>query len=179
MSEQPPDAALAALEQALAALAPAPGRLDRDQLMFRAGRASVPRRGWLWPATAAALVLLSSGLGLTLALRPDRPAVERIVYKYKERPAPVQPQRAVTPDRPRVAPAAAAPAEDPSPAATPHLRLQEQILRWGLDAVPDLPASPAPEPALTRERLLGPPAGGSSLPWLFPAPASRKPGDAS
>jgi len=65
------------LEQALAALRPRSSEIDRDRLLFLAGRASAeeanrtrPPRRWLWPAStalssAAALVLLA-----LLTLRP-------------------------------------------------------------------------------------------------------------
>jgi len=49
MSESTSDPKLAALEKSLTALVPVPGRIDRDQLLFRAGQASVRTRFWLWP----------------------------------------------------------------------------------------------------------------------------------
>ena len=63
---------IAALEDALAALAPAPVTLDRDRLMFRAGQAVSSRGRWIWPASTAALTVAASVLGLLLAFRPSR-----------------------------------------------------------------------------------------------------------
>jgi hypothetical protein len=93
---------LKAFEAQLGALAPAAGAIARDELMYRAGWEACtaaagqvsPRlgrgvlgahhRGWLWPATTAALVILSVTLGLVIALR--KPTTE-IVYIEKSPPA--------------------------------------------------------------------------------------------
>jgi hypothetical protein len=147
MSAQPHHAEIAALESALAALTPLPGRLDRDRLMFRAGQASRPARGWLWPAATAALALLAAGLGAALARRP----AERVVHV----PVPQQaPPVAAAPEQPAPAgPEPPAPSTEAwSPPRTANLQLQEQLLRWGLDGLPGLPPAP-PRPApLTRQR---------------------------
>src|SRR5258708_7360012 len=77
MSNEPTD--LSAFQQHLAEVAPHPGRLERDALLFAAGQAA-GRRGRFWPALAAALALVSAGLGTTLLLRPPRVVeVERVV----------------------------------------------------------------------------------------------------
>jgi hypothetical protein len=62
MSEfrKPLDTELAAIEAAFGGLLPRPSAVERDRLMFLAGRASVAVssghriRGWLWPAATAA-----------------------------------------------------------------------------------------------------------------------------
>lgn len=69
---------LTPLEAALAGVSPAPPRLDRDALMYVAGRASV-RRPRLWPAIAAGFALLSMGLGVRLATVEPR-VVERTIF---------------------------------------------------------------------------------------------------
>src|SRR5262249_30724133 len=69
--------ALNARAGALAGLKPRPAALDRDALMFRAGRASAPR-GWKWPLATAALSLVALGLGIALLVRPQPQVVERI-----------------------------------------------------------------------------------------------------
>src|SRR5262249_38547925 len=73
MSQEPHD--LTGLESALVALAPTPSRLDRDGLMFAAGRASVSRT---WIKAACGLAGLSVALALVHIWRPTR-VVERTV----------------------------------------------------------------------------------------------------
>lgn len=85
--ELPPE--LQALEAELALLRPRAERLPQDQLLFLAGQASVlgrdprlgeRRRRWVWPAACAAMTALAASLLIVLLFRPERPAVERIVY---------------------------------------------------------------------------------------------------
>ena len=135
MSHEPPD--LAAFTRTLAEAVPHPGRLDRDALLFAAGRAA-GRRGRFWPATAAALAVLSASLGATLLFRtPAVVEVVRIVHVPIPAPAPEP---------------AVLPAEEPSPPpAAPlaaewvtDLRLRERMLREGSSAVPSSPWAAAP-----------------------------------
>lgn len=83
--EQRPHAELDAFEQALAGLSPTATSVDRDELMYRAGRAAAvverssiaPARRWLWP-TGSALAAVAAGLvglwiGLQSAGREARP----------------------------------------------------------------------------------------------------------
>lgn len=70
MPHEVPDPQSAALEAALRSLTPLPDRIERDRLMFRAGQASVPRRGWLWPSSTAAMSLVAAILGGLLLQRP-------------------------------------------------------------------------------------------------------------
>src|SRR5215831_14138364 len=88
MSESTSDPKLTALEISLAALVPVPGRIDRDQLLFRAGQASVRSRPWLWPAATALSAVVAVVLGTVLALRPAPATVERVVYLPLHQPAP-------------------------------------------------------------------------------------------
>ena len=110
------DPTLAGLEAALAALAPMPGRIDRDALLFRAGQASVPRRGWAWPGAAATLGVLAATLGALLAVRPATKPVERIVYVYVKEPA------APTPTADEPAPVPLESQLPPGAVASQHLR---------------------------------------------------------
>src|SRR5438034_5192120 len=80
MSESTSDPKLAALEKSLTALVPVPGRIDRDQLLFRAGQASVRTRPCLWPTSTALLAVVACVLGTALALRPAPATVDRVVY---------------------------------------------------------------------------------------------------
>lgn len=133
---QPHDKELTALETALSGLAPAPAP-DRDRILFEAGRAAA-RPPRLWPLTAAALALVSAGLGWALWLRPGPQTVERVVYVNVPAPAPVEPQQA-----------AAAVPEAPSAWAESErerfgsYRLTREALRWGVSNLPLSPAGPA------------------------------------
>jgi hypothetical protein len=165
MSQVPSDPELKAIESALGALAPAPSRLDRDRLMYRAGALSRPgttRRGWAWPSIAALLALVVLGESLLLAARPRARVVERIVVVRE--PAPPAPSVSLSTDPARspVGPEptgadrspppvllgqAAGPSTPPSdttrlPAWEPvsaSRRLQDLVLRFGLDAWPAPP----------------------------------------
>ena len=75
------------LEAALASLSPRGSRIDRDRLLFLAGRASAEptsgssvRRRWLWPAATAASLTAACVLGALLAVRPETPVRRQIVY---------------------------------------------------------------------------------------------------
>src|SRR5439155_12790155 len=91
MSESTSDPKLAALEKSLTALVPVPGRIDRDQLLFRAGQASVRTRPWLWPTSTALLAVVASVLGTALIMRPAPAPVDRIVYVPVPQPAGMSP----------------------------------------------------------------------------------------
>jgi hypothetical protein len=104
MSGEPDD--LSAFTRSLANVPPHPGRLDRDALLFAAGRAA-GRRGVFWPATAVALATLSVVLAGILATRtPTVVEVPRII------PVP-------TPIAPEGPPPQPAPVEDARPVPTP------------------------------------------------------------
>src|SRR5690348_16813615 len=151
------DPNLAGLEAALAALAPMPGQINRDALLFRAGQASVPRRGWAWPSAAAALGLLAATLGTVLAFRPAATPLDRIVYVYVKEAA------AVTAAATETAPAAPEAELPPSALASRespmnYMQLEKQIMRWGVDGMPDTPeTSPSLGQPLTRESVAGTP----------------------
>jgi hypothetical protein len=151
----------AGLEAALAALAPMPGRINRDALLFRAGQASVPRRGWAWPAATAVLGLVAAILAAVIVLRPAPAPVERVIVVPAKEPAlPAPPVDVPSPPPPVVEPTPASPG-GATTAQSPmnYLQLQQQVLRWGLDGVPSLPETPPP-PVLpvTRDQWPGAPA---------------------
>ena len=135
---------------ALAALRPSPPALDRDRLLFNAGRASVSRP-WLWRIAAAASTAAALVLAAILILRPAPPPVERVVYVRVE-PAPQPPPpKTEAPSLPPPAPAESEPLPGPlySSPSTPYTRLEDRVLRWGLDGL----AEPAPPPAAPPETL--------------------------
>src|SRR5207248_11149477 len=61
MPESPLDPELTALSAALGRLAPAAAALDRDRLLYEAGRRSARPRPRGWPLTACAFAALSVG----------------------------------------------------------------------------------------------------------------------
>jgi hypothetical protein len=147
----------AACEALLKGLVPAPVRIDRDRLMFRAGREAGRWRGWAWPCAAAVLAVASAGLGAALWMRPATRTVERTVYVEVRVPAPHRPDApTVTPAAPPkpqpVAEAGERPGESPS-----YLHLRGQVLRWGVDALPE------PRP-LSTSRPPWAPAGAPDVP---------------
>ncbi len=128
------------IEAALGALAPAAPAIDRDELMYRAGRASAPRRARLpWALT----LLLAVGLTVALAVRPEPRIVERVVHVPAAPPAaPAEPVR--HPQAP--APAIAMPLAVAMPLSpNSYVRLRTEVLRGGLDALAKL--QPARDPA--------------------------------
>jgi len=157
MSHIPPDPDLKAIESALGELVPVPSRLDRDQLMFQAGALSVrssSRGRWAWPSIAATLALALVAESLMLGFRPLPRAVDRIVVVHEPAPgAPLPPAGSTS----STGPMSGATLPSPSPvnvlsqrsssdeALWPLLwagvsdsqRLQDLVLRFGLDALPE------------------------------------------
>lgn len=120
-----------ALENALKSLSPSRSRLDRDAVMFHAGRESArERRRW----AAAGLAALALGEGVLLANRPAPAVVEKIIVVRADPPAPSAP--VVEPEKPQENPVASAPRPTFGPGRTPHDRLTWQVLRYGLDGLP-------------------------------------------
>jgi hypothetical protein len=171
MSSPAPDPSLAAVEAALAGLAPRPGNIDRDQLLFRAGQASVRRRGWLWPTAAALSTTFAAALGLLLLLRPEPSPVERVVVVKVVEPAPTPPP-APEPPAPLPSGALVWHVDEPGPVPSDYLRLRDQMIRWGADALPSAAPVSAPPPAPELDRLRG-----SLWPGWFPRSNASRSGD--
>jgi hypothetical protein len=137
MSEPDATPELAALEAELRRLAPREGDIDRDALLFRAGRASA-RGGWAWPLTAALSTCVAVALAGVLTLRPPR-----VVYVTVERPAaPAEESPPISDEPPPAVREPVAVEELP-----PYQRLQEHLLRWGLDGLPAPPPPAESRPA--------------------------------
>jgi hypothetical protein len=134
------DPALNALAGALRGLAPRPAGLDRDRLMFRAGRASAPR-GWAWPLAATASTAAAVALGVLLWARPEPRTVERVVYVPAERSQPAPGEPSLSPGADGTTPRGPGPGD-----WSRYLQLQERLMRWGLEGLP-VP----PDPPLDRE----------------------------
>ncbi|HEV3117337.1 MAG TPA: hypothetical protein VGY58_09805 [Gemmataceae bacterium] len=133
MSDENIDPKLLALESALASLSPAPGRLDRDRLLFRAGQAAAGQR-WLWPSATAALAVLSAALGIFVTVRPEpRPAIQ-IVY------VPVKEEGAANSEGAPLANAYSTAAGETvalRPEPPSYFQLEQLVQRWGVEALPD------------------------------------------
>jgi hypothetical protein len=176
MSEPTHDPELAALQAALVRLAPAPDGINLGQLLYRAGQASVPRRGWAWPGATVASMLLAATLGAVLLLRP---APQSVVFVYVDRPsAPPEPFVA------RQSPAPAGPAATTADAdwrqdEADSLRLRRQVLAHGVDALPAPAPWPAAAPPGDGDTLLDLPPGDARDPLLQRLKNSLRSGDAS
>jgi hypothetical protein len=130
MSGEPDD--LTTFTRSLANVPPHAGQLDRDALLFAAGRAA-GRRGLVWPTLIGVLAVLSVALTATLLTRPTTVVV---VERTVRVPAPV-PQRPPPADTVRPADESSAPDQTPpSPALTDALRLRQRLLRDGLGELP-------------------------------------------
>jgi hypothetical protein len=151
MSTPTHDPALNELANVLARLRPAPAPLDRDLLMYRAGLLARRRWQWFWPCLAAAMTLLATGLGLGLLFQPPHQQVHQVIVVRETQPPP---------ETAPPVPAAAADHPARQPPLTYYTQLQEQVLRWGLDGLPQPPAPPA-DKGPTLDQFPGSPAG----PW--------------
>ncbi len=139
------------LEAALRSLRPAAAAIERDRLMFQAGRATVRRSGRAW---LGAVAVLAAALGASLLHRPQPRIVERIV-------------RVQTPATPTVAGAAFASAGQTDwTGQGRYLRLRERLLAEGLDALPAPAEVATPERPERLEDLLGLPRGSSPGPRI-------------
>ena len=133
------------LESALGGLRPVAASIDRDQLMFRAGRASMQRRGRAWQSAAAVLAV---GLCLSLAFRP---AGRRVVPVAG---VPVEPSPTVVGPELAWLPADMAWAQQGS-----YIRVRDDVMEHGLDALPSPSGRSGPaEPPLTVQGMLGGPS---------------------
>ena len=156
MSESTSDPKLAALEKSLTALVPVPGRIDRDQLLFRAGQASVRTRPWLWPTSTALLAVVACVLGTALVMRPAPTTADRVVYV----PVPPPAGMSAAPRHPVVAPSSPGTlssigdTENLWASSAEYLQQRNQAIRWGVDALPQ-PPSAASSMQTSVESMLG------------------------
>ena len=152
-----PDPELTELATALGSLAPAQARLDRDRLMFEAGRQAARNAGprWAWPALAATLAAAALGEAVFLTQRPEPRTIERVVVRYVPVPVSAPPVETIASVPPSVP--ASVPVYRPwsAPAGgSAYEALRWQVLRFGIDALPEPPPlalqrspHPAPEPS--------------------------------
>ena len=170
MSEPLPDPSLTALESALTGLAPVRADVSRDRMLFLAGQAALRRRGRLWPCATAALAVLSATLGAALLARPEHPTAERVVYVRVAAPPPAPDDSPLAPGPVREEVPATANEAEAAPPGHDYLRLRQQVVEHGADALPPVAAWPAPlekdpgalaEPRLPRASDLLSPRGAS------------------
>jgi hypothetical protein len=156
MSESTSDPKLAALEKSLTALVPVPGRIDRDQLLFRAGQASVRTRPWLWPSSTALLAVVAVALGTALAMRPVPAPVERIVYiKVLQSETPSEPTPSAIVESPSSGTVSSI-GDDRNlwAGAGEYLQQRNQAIRWGVESLPPGPSATSSQTP-SVESLLG------------------------
>jgi len=128
------------LEAALGGLAPARANIDRDCVMFRAGRASVRRKNRLWQGLSSILVIL---LLVSIVSRPQSTPRERradtVVYNTPS----LSPSVAATVD------------ENRAEAFRQYVRTRRAVLDQGVEALPTLSGyrGSSIDPPLTREDL--------------------------
>jgi hypothetical protein len=140
---------LTPLERALRGLTPSAAPLNRDTVMFQAGRASAPPSR-LWPVATAACSLVALGFGFVLAPRSApgsaQPAVvQQVIVRPQNAPAPsVEP-----PTPPEPSTVNAAPLWEPP--ASQYDQVRENVLHLGLDG---LPTAPQQRRETTRPDLL-------------------------
>jgi hypothetical protein len=145
MSQEPLNPDLAAVETAMASLAPRPSTIDRDRLMFLAGQATRgrDRAGWLWPLSTAASLMVAVGLVALLVVRGEPQTVERIVYVPSESPV-----KAV----------AVVQVAHETEALSNYLRMRRLMIEQGLDKLPESsssdPGTPHSTPSFKQRDLL-------------------------
>ncbi len=155
------------VEAALKALLPVPAALDRDRLMFRAGRAAHRSPAWRAGLLAGLLALLAGAGGTFLVMRDSGLRVEYVSVYVSPATAPKPPPPAESPK----APSTPAPESSPVPVvalpeptwdwfasmtspAGGYLQLRDQALRWGVEALPSAPAGVAEGTAPLPKNLL-------------------------
>jgi len=121
--------------------------------MFQAGAAaqrSAARGRWVWPSLAATLAAALVSESLDLAVRPGPRVVERIVVVHESAPgastSPALPDAIPSPAPPDLLSEARSPMEPTWalswPLTADYQRIQELVLRLGLDALPERPSPP-------------------------------------
>lgn len=163
------------LEAALRQLQPAQPSLDRDQLMYRMGRAAGQRqvRRWQGATTLASIVLAA------LILVPPHHTVPQPspIPQFAAGTEQVEPEPALeTVDDAVLLPAPALPpvtdrlvsATRPRFVAYSYMALRQRVLIEGIDALPDPVASGPPLPQPTLRELLDLPPRKTRLPMWSP-----------
>jgi hypothetical protein len=159
---------LGAIERALAGFSPAPPQIDRDRLMFFAGRANAlaneqsqalmlpTRHNRLWPAATATFAATSLALAGVLAFQTASPPT--IVRRDRPVSAPAAqfPQPAASLLANHFSLATPSIEREQREASGDYLKIREIALRMGLDALGSQPYSAAPDkPTSYRDLWVG------------------------
>jgi hypothetical protein len=148
------------LAAALGGLTPASPAIDRDRMMYQAGRASARRGARIWQGASA---LLGACLIVAVAVRPAPHGAPPVAGGPKGPPA--------APTARATVPAIAAAHVPARPIDASYHRLRSDVLQYGLAALPPLSESSQAEEPLTLRQPLAPPeadaASRSSLARLW------------
>jgi hypothetical protein len=180
MSQDELNQQLAALEGQLTSFHPAPSRLDRDRVMFLAGRASGenrPRRHtasgarWLWPMAFAGMSGVAATLLVTLLWRPAG-VVDQATKQAKVEPPPAPTTIVIVDRQPEFTPALGPKWQAPEDGfQTPYFRQLDQILAKG----PDTWAATVPTAADPARQVAPPPSYPRLLNALIEVPPALRP----
>jgi hypothetical protein len=141
MSEKNLNDELAAVEAALGSVGPGPSRLDRDRVMFLAGRASLAKppvgrahrnRRWAWPAAFSAMTAVAATLLVILVAQEPQPRIVQVIQ-----PPPTPDSDDATGPHERDAPDAPAVSKKPVPAT-----IWARPATVDRDRTPPLPPTP-------------------------------------
>lgn len=133
-----PASDLAPFADALKRLAPQPVHLSRDALLFEAGRAAAAPRlaPWVWPSAAGTFAALSLVLAAFL-VAPGAPSEPQVVHIYPSTPSHPQAEPDLKPSpAPMVRDRKPKPSDDTIETAR-LLRQRRDVLRWGVDMLPE------------------------------------------
>jgi hypothetical protein len=150
MPDETPDPQLNAFARSLATVAPHPGRLDRDGLLFAAGQAAQARHGRVWRVGTLLFALTSAGLGGALTMRPASVVeVERVVYLQASPPS-----KGKTPPPAESPPAVSPGVADSVAEWAAGVRLRERVLEEGIAGLPTpTPLAYVPAPPLSERDI--------------------------
>jgi len=133
------------LEQALSGLQPMGTSIDRDRLMFLAGRRSV-RRGYFWPGLTT---VFAAAFVVSLAMQLPSGHIQYAKHPGLEgKPITLTVSESIAGDRET---------RSPSSSRPNYLDLRDKVLARGLDALPTINRFPetAENSPMTLQRLLG------------------------
>jgi hypothetical protein len=123
------------LESALGGLAPSAAGLNRDRLLYEAGKLAAPRR-MRWPIAASVFAGLSAVLALQLFVSPAPRTVEVVVY------VPTPTPHFESESSPTVVANNDSKWGNAFHSSAGYMSLRDQVLYFGADALPAAPPAP-------------------------------------